>query len=103
MELKEFVSETLTQIIDGVKIAQTQASETNAVIARDGDYVKVEFDVAITTTDVTEGKVGAGIFVASINLGGQARGEISNQTLSHIMFSIPLYLPYIEKPNSHNW
>lgn len=102
MELKEFVSETLTQIIEGVNAAQEKAKDTKAIIApdtinfgnmryrREVDYI--DFDVAITTTDTTEGKTGAGIFIAPISIGGQVRGEISNQTLSHIKFRVPILL-----------
>lgn len=97
MELKEFVSQTLIQIIEGIKIAQNHSTETNADIASGGVYEKIEFDVAVTTTDTTEARVGAGIFVAAVSLGAQAKGGVTNQTLSHIRFSVPMYLPYEEK------
>jgi len=104
MELKEFVSETLLQIIEGVKIAQSTNTGTNVQIAPGGNYGKIEFDVAITTTDTTEAKAGVGIFVAGVSLGAQAKGGISNQTLSHIKFDIPLILPYLpDKRESNNW
>ncbi|MFA5838077.1 MAG: hypothetical protein WC837_14125 [Bellilinea sp.] len=102
MELKEFIAETLIQIIDGVSTAQIHAQNNSSMVAPSGkingfefywDKYLVEFDVAITTTDSTEGKVGTGIFVAGFTFGGQAKGEISNQTFSHIKFSIPIFLP----------
>lgn len=106
MELKEFVSQTLLQIVEGVKIAQATDTGTNVEIAQRGDFGSIEFDVAITTTDSVEGKGGAGIFVAGISLGAQAKGEVTNQTYSHIKFNIPLVLPYDEesaKKRSGNW
>lgn len=103
MELNQFVSETIIQIINGVNKAQSTSKGTGALVApqRYGDggyfYIRkievIEFDVAITTTDTTEGKAGAGIFVAGISLGGQAREEVSNQTLSRIKFNVPIFLP----------
>jgi len=102
MELQEFITETLIQIVNGVKAAQNLVKDSTAIIAPHGylggvqyrrEMQSIEFDVAITTTDTTEAKAGAGVFVAGISLGGQARGEASNQTLSRIKFKVPIYLP----------
>ncbi|MHB0967324.1 MAG: hypothetical protein ACYC36_12805 [Bellilinea sp.] len=102
MKLDEFISETLNQIIDGVTIAQEHAKEKGALVAprnrnlpiQNGlEMQMVEFDVAITVSDSTAGKGGAGIIVAGLTLGGQVSGEISNQTLSHIKFSVSVWLP----------
>ncbi|MFZ3080730.1 MAG: hypothetical protein WA109_13700 [Bellilinea sp.] len=101
MELKEFVAESIIQLIEGVKLAQVHAEDNNALVAPRGNQKEInfgwkpqniEFDVAVTTTDTAEGTGGAGIFVAALTLGGKVKGEISNQTLSHIKFTIPIYL-----------
>ena len=104
MELKEFVNQALVQIIQGVIEAQKFAHENGALVAPGMDTKisdiyfglhehKVEFDVAISTSDSIEGKVGAGLFVAGVTLGGQGTAEQANQTISHIKFSVPLYYP----------
>jgi len=111
MELKEFISETLIQVIDGVKIAQQYSKDNGALIAPNGDsYLvdslgktikvsfnydvqNVEFDVAITTSESSGGKGGAGVFVAGISLGAQVKTETVDQTLSHLKFTVPVCLP----------
>jgi hypothetical protein len=65
MQLKDFVTETLRQIVDGVKDAQQAAKVNGAVIAPyNKNFEKIEFDVAVTATEGTgtEGKVGINIW-----------------------------------------
>ncbi len=109
MELKEFVSQALIELMEGIIIAQKHAVNCDAIISPntetrlktklgviDGfewESNNIEFDVAISTSDNLEGKVGAGIFVAPFSLGGQTKGELYNQTVSRLKFSIPIFLP----------
>lgn len=109
MDLSDFVSKALIQIIDGVKSAQSHAVKEGALIAEKYEaegsdwtgkaeawsfnYQQVEFDVAITTGNVTEGKAGAGLIVAGFTIGAQTKGELSNQTYSRIKFTVPVRLP----------
>jgi hypothetical protein len=116
LNLKDFVANALAQIMDGVQTAQEHAAEIGAMVSsnntllvvkegqpmiewnedgfgkirRYGQYI--DFDVAVTTTDTAKGKMGAGLFVASISLGAQVEGEIQNATISKISFSIPVFL-----------
>ncbi|RKY07893.1 MAG: hypothetical protein DRP56_05000 [Planctomycetota bacterium] len=94
MDLKEFVSETLRQVIEGVKEAQISAPGNGAVVAPYYDYRKtVEYDVAVTAVEGTEAGAKAGISVWSIGAGGNVKTESTNTTVSRIKFSIPLELP----------
>lgn len=110
MELRQFISDALTQLVDGVIDAQVNAKGKCALIApgqetvilfpRDNSEPRfsrerqvVEFDVAITVFESAGGKVGVGVFGGGVSLGAQAKGETSNQTLSHLKFSVPIYLP----------
>lgn len=105
MELKQFISETLIQIIEGVADVQELARRKGALVSPDVNSPDsgsilinprgqlIEFDVAITTSENIEGIVKAGVFVGGFGLGSQGKGESQSQTLSHIKFSIPLYLP----------
>jgi len=110
MELRQFISDALTQLVDGVIDAQVNAKGKGALIApgqetvilfpRDNSEPRfsrerqvVEFDVAITVFESAGGKVGVGVFGGGVSLGAQAKGETSNQTLSHLKFSVPIYLP----------
>jgi hypothetical protein len=114
MELKNFVAESLKNIIDGVAVAQEYAEKKNAIInpdhsskidgipgfaqLADGDitfhyHQIIEFDVAVTTSSETEAKVGGGIFVAAASLGATGKDKQGDTVYSRIKFSIPIELP----------
>jgi len=113
VELKEFVAESLKQIIDGVQTAQAYAEQKNATVNPSGLYETqghyevnneepnsnfpiaqfIEFDVAVTVTEGKEAKAGIGIFAAAIGAGTQAKVEDANMMLSRIKFSVPILLP----------
>lgn len=107
MELKEFVAETLVAIQEGVRAAiqRTRELNTSGVInpvwgtSRDigsGDVKEVKFDIAVTVSDKSAGKVGGGIKVIGLNIGGdQSRAE-ERSHVSRIQFSIPIIHPVTE-------
>ena len=85
VELKEFVAETLIQIVDGIEDAQRRLKEknseaiinTNMTETQDGHLVTggrrrpvefVEFDVAVLANESKEAKGGVGITVAWVFL-----------------------------------
>jgi hypothetical protein len=109
MDLKEFVSATLTQIVEGVIEAQNKVPG-NVVNARmpgrdgieklgfshTGDYRGVQvvkFDVALTTAEGTETKGKAGVFIAPFSLGSQGQSNASSASVSRVQFGVPLALP----------
>jgi hypothetical protein len=111
MEIKEFVKETLVQIIEGVKDAQKQIgtdSDNGEIIPvlsrhRAGDNLisysgnvvhNVHFDVAVTVAEGSETKGGAGIQVASLlEIGGSKGKSASNTSQSRIQFHVPITYP----------
>lgn len=111
MQLDEFVAETLKQIISGIKIAQAYATENGAKVSpsniffanKEGTQMldkttggvvdKIEFDVAVTTTEGAQTKGGVGIFVGAVGLGSQGQSNLTNQSYSHIRFSVPISYP----------
>jgi len=110
MKLQEFVSETLKEIIAGVKEAQKYAelegawisprmfspakSEVRYFAEKDHATIEqIEFDVAVTSTEGSATEAGAGIFVAAIGLGVKGKSDTSSSSISRIKFSIPLGLP----------
>lgn len=94
MDIKEFVSQTLKQVIDGVVDAQAQTRETNAVVVPGGDYQKkVDFDIAVTVVEGTVTSAKAGISVCSIGAGVTGKTESSSSIVSRIKFEIPIDLP----------
>lgn len=111
LQLEDFITETIKQIINGTVSAQKHASEHNAGVApgkmqfrsteggqlwnqKDGTPIQqVDFDVAVTTTEGTEAKGGAGIFVGSFGVGAQGKSDYESSSISRIRFKIPLQLP----------
>lgn len=116
MELKEFITAVLTEIIDGVKNAQrgaeharegevnpllsTQQGELQKqghLVTRWGQMVQsVKFDVAVTVEKGKGTKGGIGIFMGGIGVGSQGESKVSQASVSRIQFEIPVSLPYRE-------
>lgn len=109
MQLKDFVSETLNQIVEGIIAAQRFGDERGALVNPKGlvgsnnkadwdrasgeSASRIEFDVAITAVEGKGTKGGIGVFVGAIGLGSQGQSETSQSTVSRIKFSVPLHLP----------
>lgn len=115
MELKEFIKESLSQIIDAVIETQDKYKETNVLICPDdiqGEnnnlYIRdenlyqfynrntkvqnIEMDIAISVTEKEGSKSGLGI-AKIINAGISSENAQQNESISKIKFSIPIVLP----------
>ena len=110
MELKDFVSETLKQVMEGVKMAQNKAAEFGGTINPQGFLISeksvpfrrggvdlvgqvIEFDIVVSTHDTDKAKGGVGIFVGEIGVGVRGEAESQSTAVNRIQFSIPVYLP----------
>jgi chemotaxis protein CheY-P-specific phosphatase CheC len=111
MELQQFVSEALKQIVSGISDAQKEMVGIKAFInppdpryygvssqgchLQYGDSVvqNIEFDVAVTTSEGKETKGGIGIFVGSVGVGTQGKSDSSSMSVSRIKFSVPIAFP----------
>jgi hypothetical protein len=112
MELKEFVSETLKQIAEGVSEAQQMVKERGAIVNPKlvGDWREgakhgllltvsgkkasvVEYDVAVTVREEAGKKGGIGVLAGAIALGGQGQTSSENSSISRIKFNVTLELP----------
>lgn len=118
MDLKEFTKQTLLQIVSGVNEANQELEKLGASIptynvknskryieTNDGcrDVVDLDFDVAVTASDISGKEGGGGLKVASLNLGGKVESKTENQTISRVKFSLPLVLPIVgEEVDEHN-
>lgn len=110
MDLKEFVSQTLIQICEGVTTAKDAVQEAGGVInpslatipketlhVGSGIIAEVvEFDVAVTVSKGTGTKGGIGIFVAPLALGSQGESKAATESISRIKFKVSIVLPSSE-------
>lgn len=115
MKLEEFISETINQIISGIRKTHDHAKEQGAVVNPKIEHKKttlstketkiealspirtVEFDIAITTSEGKGTKGGIGIFVGPIGVGAQGKSDSSNSSISRIKFSVPVVFPTQDK------
>ena len=113
MELKEFVSEILVQVCEGIVDAQARTANSGALISptfkRNNGELTVDtvsngltserFDVALTasTSNSTDGKGGLklGIAVLEFNAGGGKTEAVQNSQVSRVQFEIPVKLPEV--------
>lgn len=111
MELRDFVSETLIQIVEGVSLAQERSSSLGAHVnptltgstgdavqhgylrSADGAAQIVGFDVALTVTKGKGAKSGIGIIDGTVTLGSSGQSSAENSSVSRVKFSVPLILP----------
>jgi hypothetical protein len=110
IELKDFISESLKQIILGVQQTQTFADKHSALINPslfsiakmkrekfDGlPFVQmVDFDIAVTIGNIKgkEGNIGIFAVAASLGVGGKIKSEKRIENISRIKFQIPIRLP----------
>lgn len=111
MDLKDFVGETLKQIIDGVITAQQHAGQAGAAVNPDKLFTSeaapgqmfvghnalpanaVDFDVLVSTAQDDKAKGGVGLFVGPIGVGAQGEAGSASSTSNRIKFSVPILLP----------
>lgn len=108
MELKDFIKETIENIVDGVAAAQASIKDKGAQInpksARfyenslyndfnSGMPRFVEFEVGLTSTDKSGSSEGIGVFLGTISLGKKNDQGIEDIAVTKIKFSLPLVLP----------
>src|SRR5688572_23302273 len=102
MELKVFIEETIKAIADGLqggeKHVKTLSNNLDFSARHDG-YVKVDFDVAVSSNEGEKGSVGAGISVVQVlNAGGKTETEKSIAASSRITFSVLMDFPRAKRP-----
>lgn len=95
MELKDFISNSLKHIIDGIADAQQYAMKNGchskvAPVEESHKYCTVDFSMVVTTEDESGAKTGAGIFVGPFAIGAQGLKGESNQAINRIEFKVPI-------------
>ncbi len=109
MGLDDFVAATLTQIVSGVAAAKEEVAaqggkinpEVSSSHGSRGQWdletgtpvQEIEFDVAVTASEASKGKAGAGLVFGPVVLGSVGETGAANQQVSRIRFTVPLLLP----------
>ncbi len=112
MELKDFIAQTISQIMEGVIEAQKVAEEAGGAVNPKGQiYINQEsapfmdkdttrirdfinFDVAIEVTDGKEQSGNAKISVLSIGgFGGEITEGVQNKSINRVNFRLPVIYP----------
>lgn len=92
MELKEFISETLKQINDGLQDGSSHLKQKGGEGVGD-KYFNISFDLAITTNNEENTGTGGKISVASIfQAGGEIEKNNSTTNYSRIQFHLPIHV-----------
>jgi len=108
MDLKDFIKQTLEQIVEGVTEAQSSVQKhganinpTNFSYTKDGHHnhskfslpQDVIFDIGLTSAEKNGASEGIGVFLGTINLGKKAETSAEEIAVTKVRFSIPLALP----------
>lgn len=112
MTIKDFIEETLVQIVQGVHAAQGRIEQSGASINRVGlklhsDHVQVRrydvvsmevedsvtFDIALTTEAGKEAKGGIGVYLGAVGLGTQGQSNNKESAISRVQFTVPIIYP----------
>ncbi len=112
MDLREFVSATLKQIIDGVKDAQSAVQNTGAINPKVWDAQRteaakmgilessdgmaihlVDFDVAVSVAEQKGTQGGIGLIVGPVVLGSKGQSDSGHASVNRIKFQVPISLP----------
>jgi hypothetical protein len=118
MELKQFIAETLSSIVEGVVEAQKRSQGNGAFINpgglmrttssigenatwdnRTNNFARiVNFDVAVTIEEGTNTNAKIGVAAGLFNLGAGGKSENKEQATNRIQFSVPILLPVTQAP-----
>lgn len=123
MELKDFIKQSIMDIASAVQETNIDAksnginmlvnpiniyaghvNERAYTVEGDSEntrrYIEeISFDVAVTTGGEIAGNAGAGINIASIQIGGGGEVKDKHENISRLKFSIPVALPASEYKN----
>jgi len=106
IKLKDFISETLSEIVEGVVEAQGRVHQHGAKVSplEQTGYgsatprtESVEFDIQVATSDASKTKQGIGVFVVSLGAGVQGQTDMTQSSAGRIRFHVWVELPAPKK------
>lgn len=105
MNLRDFISETLEQIVLGVDDARREVGKNSIQgeinprrsarmhreVSDRGDQIyTVQFDVAVTASSSTETKGGIAVMAGFVGLGSSGQSSETDSNVSRIQFEVPV-------------
>jgi len=112
VELNEFVRQTITQVLEGVTNAQSDAVEINAAFinppltgfsgsaaeygllkALDGVATEMQFDVVLTAEEGKSTKAEIGVVAGLASLGSTGESSAYSASVIKVKFNVPVQLP----------
>jgi hypothetical protein len=90
MDIKEFVKESLRQIVEGVKEVQSEVANKSQIAPIGNQLEKVEFDIAVTVDEEKTKEKGAGLSVYCIRVGASGQTSASISSAHRIKFSVSI-------------
>ncbi|OWY70391.1 hypothetical protein B7486_16515 [cyanobacterium TDX16] len=111
MELRDFVRNSIVQVVEGIRGAAESVRATGARVSPVADEIcgytqqaalihgekgvveYIAFDVAVTTVTEAKKEGGAGIHVAGIGLGGRGTKGTQDTSVSRLQFRVPVEYP----------
>jgi hypothetical protein len=113
MKLRDFIRESLVEVIAGIREAQNSEYGAYVVPRSDGGHkyasherfsesarlksTIVDFDIALTVEDSSSAGAEGGIRVLGLRAGAKGDKASKETAVSRIQFAIPLLLPESEK------
>ena len=115
MELQEFITNALVQIITGIADARDKTASHDAIIGsgrvygrtdgagtitdEDGrQWSSVEFDVMLAEGSGKDTKGGIGVYLGAVGLGSHGASHSGIETRSSIKFTVPIVYPGSREP-----
>lgn len=115
MELNEFITSVITNIVDGVVTAQEKCNDSGCVINPSGvsmtdrgmlftggsdgrEFIQsIEFEVGLNKSNQEGSKSGIGVLLGNINIGKTGSNDEFISSITKIKFVIPIKLPSFQK------
>lgn len=90
MELKDFISETIKQITDGVLEGNMYIKEkSNSIEGVRNQYTKIGFDIAISTNEENKNDIGGKVTVVQVfNAGASSSTASTTSNQNRIKFEV---------------
>ncbi len=89
MDLKDFVTKTLVDIVASVDDVRTQSGKVVHLMkpSKGAQRASVEFDIAVTA-EKTRGKKEWHVKVLDFELSGKKGADVRSETISHVRFGV---------------